>query len=449
MDQNAQARMRQFEVDVIDFLTKQDGFFFVLSNDNTFYKNLRMVINKHLMIGSECSKLYLDASRIIRDLNDAKKRGTKPLLFIERIMQGRSTTDFIRQLRTVFPEVLAIVITSEVEKEKLILLHEIGVTNYIIKPISVNNLIEKIAFTVKPQGRFGQLIDEGKQLLMQGDFRQAYEISEQILALKRGSPAGLMLRGDALRGMGEKERAVAAYEGAHKSASMFLDPIKKLADFYRDESKENDQLVYLEKLDKLSPLNVERKVDIGRIHVNNGNTEKAEQVFEAAIKLANREAQAMVENVTKKIADICLTKSPELSERFYRLGMNSRRDMFTKDDIETFNSLGIALRKQKKYAEALAEYDKALKVSPSDENLYYNKAMVYVDAGDNAKAWSCIEIVLKLNRDFADEHETVLYNIGAIAYKAGRNDVAREFFRKAAAVAPDSEDVRQMLALLG
>ena len=41
-------------------------------------------------------------------------------------------------------------------------------------------------------------------------------------------------------------------------------------------------LACLEKLDNLSPINDERKIEIGKIHIEKGEPEKAQQFFEEA-----------------------------------------------------------------------------------------------------------------------------------------------------------------------
>jgi DNA-binding response OmpR family regulator len=105
-------------------------------------------------------------------------------VLIERELAGKPTTDIIKYIKQDHPEVLFVVLTTEIEREKLILLHEVGADNIITKPIAPDTLIEKIAFTVKPRGEIGELIDEGKKLLAIGRCEDAAEKALRFMEIK-------------------------------------------------------------------------------------------------------------------------------------------------------------------------------------------------------------------------------------------------------------------------
>lgn len=54
-----------------------------------------------------------------------------------------------------------------------------------------------MAFTIKPQSKLGQLIDTAKAYLADGNPEKAKQTSLEILEMKPGSAAGLMVLGDA------------------------------------------------------------------------------------------------------------------------------------------------------------------------------------------------------------------------------------------------------------
>ncbi len=53
--------------------------------------------------------------------------------------------------------------------------------------------------------------------------------------------------------------------------------------------------------------------------------------------------------------------------------------------METYNKLGIALRKQGKWQQAVENYQSALKVAPNEPGLFYNIGLAYSDGKEYAK----------------------------------------------------------------
>ncbi|WP_235956971.1 tetratricopeptide repeat protein [Fundidesulfovibrio magnetotacticus] len=340
---------------------------------------------------------------------------------------------------------LTIILTNEVAREILIYLHEIGANNVITKPISADMLIEKIAFTIKPRGQLGDLIDTGKKLNENGKFEEARAIAAKILEIKPGSPAALLLLGDAYKGQGRMEEALGAFTEAAKNGKLFLDPIKKIADLHKETGNVKEETKYLEKLDKLSPLNVDRKIAIGDNYMALGERDKAVGIFDDAIKLATKEAMAQVGRVTRTIADRCIASAPELSEKYLRQSLEAKKGMLDKSDIETFNRLGITLRKQGKWDHAVEEYRKALKISPNDAGLYYNMAMAHGEGRQFQDAYNFLDKALRINPDLWSANETVCFNIAMIYYRAAKKEQAADFLQKALSINPNFERAKAML----
>jgi tetratricopeptide (TPR) repeat protein len=292
------------------------------------------------------------------------------------------------------------------------------------------------------------LIDKGKRHMATGEYEKALKVSLKVLEIKPGSPAGLMLQGDALKNLDKRKDAARAYLEATKEAKLYLEPIKKLAEFFKEEGDMEQELKYLEQLDKLSPLNVERKVDIGGLNIKMGNSDMAKEVFDQAIHLTQRQIAGMLSNVTKYIAEQCMESSPELAEEYLRQSLDAKKDMLTKADVETFNTLGLALRRQGRWEDAVKEYTKALKVAPEDENLHYNMAMAYVDGRSYRQAEAMVDKVLNLNEDFGAESEIVCFNIAYIFLIVKKQKKALEFFQKTLAINPENAEAQKMVKKL-
>jgi tetratricopeptide (TPR) repeat protein len=436
---------KPYDEDVREFLAAQRGLLVAASADALFNKNLRGTLTRHLSVKDDCVLNAFTLQELQQVLKMYRSRGHRLLVFIERELAGKPTTDIIKYVKQDQPDVLFVVLTTEMEREKLILLHEVGADNIITKPIAPDTLIEKIAFTVKPRGQIGELIDEGKKLLAIGQYEEAEEKARQVLELKAQSPAGLILQGDAYKGMGRMEQALDSYKQAEKSAKLFLEPLKKLAVLHRETGNTAEEIRLLERLDKLSPLNVDRKIEIGNGYIRLGDTGKAKLVFDEAIKVATRDAMESLSRVSREIAQICLDVAPELSERYLRRTLAAKKGFLDKGDIETFNRLGITLRKQGRWEDAITEYRKALKISPVDGNLYYNIAMAHMEGRQLLDAYNYMTKALSLSPDIYQAGEPVCLNIAAIFRRAGKNELAKDYLRKALEFNPDSKTAAAFL----
>ena len=427
---------------------EENGYFIVYSDDNNFVKLFQNVVYKQLSIPQECVYSSSDTNAIYNELKTRYNKGMQVILFIEREMNRSNNNEFIKLLKQNFDKISIIVLTEEVDKSVLIYLHELGSDNFITKPLSMNTIIEKVANTIKPPGKMSKLIGQAKDYVEQGKYQEALQLSDEILEIKSNSPAALMVRGDAYKAMGESDKAVDAYEKAHESEKMYLEPIKKLYEFYEQQGDKHEQKEKLKKLDELSPLNVERKLNIGELELTTGNNEEANKYFQDALKSTKKEAKDKVSSMAVDIAEKVLQFDPEKAEEYFRAALNFQGDSLSKGDVKTFNRLGIALRKQKKPKEAIQEYLRALQYVPDDENIYYNMAMAYLEGKDYEMASSSIKKAININNDFYRNSEVVSYNIGVIFMLNNQKEKAREFFNYALKVNPEYEPARKRLSAL-
>ena len=79
--------------------------------------------------------------------------------------------------------------------------------------------------------------------------------------------------------------------------------------------------------------------------------------------------------------------------------------VFEKENKHLFNEIGIDLRKQKLYQEALDYYNKAISIDPEDEALYYNLARLHKDSNELQEAINVIKKSLKIKPSFKEAKE--------------------------------------------
>ena len=109
---------------------------------------------------------------------------------------------------------------------------------------------------------------------------------------------------------------------------------------------------------KIDPDSIRANFGVGTLYMEMGQVDKAKNVFQ---KLSRIEA------------------------------------IFEEENKHIFNEFGIELRKANMVEEALANYMKAIEISPGDENLYFNVARLYYDAKDWTNALKWIEKSIATN----------------------------------------------------
>ncbi len=440
-------KQKQYEATIIEFLTKERGHVVILSDDQPFLNLLRMLLLKQLGITNPFTAVN-DPDRLLRVIKEQTRIYTSLVLFIERVMGGRELSSMVRQFKDAYSNIRIIVLTNDVEKNQLMLLHEVGADNFVTKPVSTNTLVEKIAFTLKPQSKLGELIDAAKAQVALGNLDAALKLSDQILEIKPNSAAGYLVKGDAYRAAGKLNKARDAYETASSHAELYMEPLRRLGELYGEMGDLTGKLKYLERLDALSPLNVDRKVDMGEIQLSLGNDEEAERLFNVAVEQVTKEALAQISHIANRIAVMYAEKDPLMAEKFLRRSLDAKGKNLTREDLNTFNMLGINLRQQGRWQDALVEYKKALQVAPDDENLYYNMGMANAEGRDFSAARDNMVKALELNPALPQANANIAYNIGVVFMYSGGREQAERNLRIALELNPNFESAKNALARL-
>ena len=438
IDPALKAKQNLYEDTVIHYMNKEDGHVIVLSDDQAFSTQLRLTLAKELGLSSPNMLTALsDPHQLLRVLREVTPKHPAPMLFLERIMGGQDLSFLVNQIKQAYSKLRIIILTTDVQRDRLMLLHEVGADNFIAKPVSVNTLIEKMAFTLKPQSKLGQAIDLAKSFLAHQKYAEALAACPKILTLKPGSAAAYLVIGDTQRAMKDYEKARVAYETAAKSADLYLAPLQRMAEMYEELGDQQSQLRCLQKLDAISPLNVNRKVSLGEIHLAMGEPEKAEELFDKAMAQITKEAMDGISALSGRIASIYADRDPAKAEKFLRNSLEVKGKYLSKGDIMLFNQLGISLRKQGRWKDAITEYKRAIKIAPEDENLYYNVGMAFAEGGDFLQAKANLLKAVDLNPDIPGASPNIAYNFGAVFLQSKDRERASQFFKLALQLRPD------------
>jgi tetratricopeptide (TPR) repeat protein len=431
----------QFDQIVQTFL--ETGAIVYLSDDAVFIRALRNIVSR--VIGFKGDALFPMAQpqAALEKCLELRDAGVPCVVFVERMLADKPTTDFIIRLKREFPEAHMIVLTWEATRETVAYFFELGVSRVLVKPASANKVIEDLAATIHPPSVLKKQMDRCASLLEEGDYDTALEMTDRILLLKPDSARGLVMRGDALMGIGEADKAVQAYMAAHESRPLFMAPLLKLAAAF-DRMEDERSLAYLKELDEISPLNPERKIDIARQHLQRDETEKAEAYLTESVELAEREQLSIVGDLTERIVDAVAARAPDLAVKYLMRVLDGKR-VLGRDDLVHFNRLGIILRGQGQWKEAVDVYRKALGIARDDPAIHYNMGLAYWEGDERRTAMECFETALRLDPRFFKGSVGAAMNLGSLHLDLRQYEDAVPFFEHVLEIDPENTTARRRL----
>lgn len=434
---------------VREFFSKHNGHFIVVTDDQTFLALLRSTVKSLALNKGGLIDFYPDPSKVLKALTDDFKAKRNPALFIERTMSGTGETTFlIKQFRESFPQLRIFAMTNNADKGRLMLLHEAGADSFLIKPISGVDLMEKMAVSLKPPSPIKQMLDTARTFIMRNIGIDALKITRKVLEVKPDSAAGYVVMGDALRLAGDQDKAQVAYERASKQQVNYMEPLQKLADLAREKNDADMQYEYLKRLDDLSPLNSQRKMEMAELQMARGNTDAAKELFDGAMTRTYKDAMQQVAAVAEKIAMSLQESDPVQAEKYLRKCLDLKGDDLSIDDLRTFNQLGISLRRQGKVFEAIKEYQRALKIAPDSSEIYYNMAMAYFEHKDKEQAVRSMLKAFSLNPSLPNASASIAFNMGRVFAGGITKDKAKGCLQIAISLDPDFPQAKELLGRL-
>ncbi len=158
---------------------------------------------------------------------------------------------------------------------------------------------------------------------------------------------------------------------------------------FREKSKE-----------ELKTEKTEEKIRLGEKHLKEEEFHAASFEFGSALKEDKENLKA---NFGKGKAHIGLGETDKAKEHFDKMAEN--KELYGDDHKHLFNELGIELRKNGMFEDAVRNYSKAMEIDADDEALYYNMARAYKDWGNKKEAKESISKALELKPDFKEAIE--------------------------------------------
>lgn len=412
--------------DVIYDYVDQPGVFVVVSRDKTFCQTFRQALIHDLEIENEFVQLASDTNRAAELVQYFHDRKVEPCIFLEHSIASELTLPFLRYIKASFKDIKVAVLSRELNKERLFQFFEDGAESFLKKPASINSIITKIAYMLKPQCEADALVQEGRDHVEAKRFEEALALAEQVLSKWPKHAGAMVVYGDAKKGMQQREEALDAYKNAEKNSRNFLEPLQKIVMIHVEDDNKAEVLKYLTKLDKLSPLNCNRKLKIAELHFDHGDSEAAEKFFDSAINSAKNEALSVVGEMAIDIAEMAAKYDPKMAAKYYRQGLDFVKSSKSGMAMNIYNRLGISLRKQGLWLEAIEAYDEAAKYSPKDENIQYNIALAFAEGDKYLQSAERIDCALNINPQMYHGKCDLACHMAEIYIKANKKKRAAE-----------------------
>lgn len=444
----SQARGRQQQKDYSEILInhlRENGQIICISDDRAFVDLLRDLVTKTLKMPPTTLNISTRADMVAKLARQAVENKKAPLILIEQNLNGHDLTFVTRILKNAYPELKILMLAPEADRNHLVLLHESGVDACLIKPLDQAGLLEKTALAIKPQEQIERTLAWARSLLSQGEPMRALQIATQALDQQMNSSAVLLLMGDIFRELKEYDKAAEAYTKASGTSALYLEPLRKLSELYGEKGETNKQIEYLEKMDEVSPLNLDRKIQIGELLLKLNRPDKARKMFDQAMQISHRQAKENVSCVAYRVADLYTETDPAMAASFLQRGLETRKEFWGHEDLATFNRLGLLLRRAGRWQEAVSEYQKALKVAPNDDGLHYNMSMAYLEGKDIENARAMALKAMAINPELPRRSSRIASNLAAVFMSSNDKMHALPLLRTALELDPNNAEAKKLM----
>jgi tetratricopeptide (TPR) repeat protein len=293
-----------------------------------------------------------------------------------------------------------LIMSGESIQDIVALTAEWGAYDYLVKPFSYSELKKRVdGIFERYQEPEEVLFREIEKLKEQGYWAETLQKVEYLEKRRPDlKPKWLNLKGECLLHLNRPEEAESYFQRAIEKSDIFLPAYKNYAALQLKLGNKKEAIDLLEVADRLSPLEVDRKINLGRLLLQEGREEDGKACLEKAVKNSPQdEKQAYLLKIAETFMEAeCFTEAEDLFVKVLKNNPNQ---------VETYNRLGIALRRQGKLAEADRYYAMALKSHPHNAAIHYNLGVLQLSRQEKEKARQSFKEALRLDPSFKKAEE--------------------------------------------
>lgn len=288
-----------------------------------------------------------------------------------------------------------LMVTGEITEAQIAKAAEEEVDGYIIKPFVTRTLQEKfdnILNKVKKPDEFEAAMQAGYRYKDKGQLKKALNEFKKARSLKLKSARVIYAIAKIYDELGQDKKAEEWYREAITTNPRYLKAQQGIGDFYMRTGNEETAIKFFEHAATISPNNSQRQLAMSQIYIKDGNNEKAAEAINMAVIHDPKNAKIQA----------------DAGELYLKCGMAEkaaetfRNSLEINENVHVYNRLGIALRRKKRYKEAIETYRKALKVEPDNEVVFYNLGRALVDDHQPDAALEAFKKGVELDSNFEE-----------------------------------------------
>ncbi len=306
------------------------------------------------------------------------------------VMTGLEVLKRIRQDEDL-RDMPVIMITAHAEKEFITTAAESEIDAYILKPITVKLIEEKIPPVIEKANNPSPMsfhLKRARKYAEEGDLDTA--IKEADLAIKANPKSSRPLReaGNYLLQKGNLEEAEKCLLKAAKMNPVDVVAFHSLGDLYLKKDNITNALKYFDKAVAISPRNIERGLNLGKILIQQGMSEKAISVFNKVFRLSHDPLE-----LKEEIVDLCIAHGA--NKYAYKLLKDIINQMPNRADL--LFKLGVICDELGNKDEAVTQFLNAERLDPANIHIKLQLAQIYIDQEMLLRAEKPLKDILKLD----------------------------------------------------
>jgi DNA-binding response OmpR family regulator len=284
-----------------------------------------------------------------------------------------------------------IMVTAEANREIVAEAAESDIDAYLLKPITIQSLGEKIKAVVENANNPPPLVTSLKKAR---DAREAGDIKGALAYLQEACKADPS-SSKPFREMGsvyfDSGEYTAAEKWLIKAAEMNRYDVfafHLLGELYLKKNNIEKAAKYFDKAMQVSPRHVDRGIHFGKALVKKGITDKAKKVFDRALNLAGDDMELL-----EDVALFCMENDAnDYAVHLFRSVLKVKPD---RTDI--MMNLGMLLEKTGKSLEALEYYNKLEKEAPDNLDVKFHMIQCFIAVDQPLRADRVVRDILKID----------------------------------------------------
>jgi len=307
-------------------------------------------------------------------------------------MTGVELLGHIRDDKTM-RDMPVVMVTAEANSEIVAEAAESDIDAYILKPLTVKSLGDKIAEVVEKANNPPAMafhLKQARDLEEAGDFESVITEINKAMDAAPESTRPLRELGKVYLKADNLEEAEKWLSKAAKLNKLDVIAFHALGELYLKQNKIDKASEFLDKAMSISPRHAGRSVQFGKVLIQKGAIRKALNVFDKAIALSDNSL-----SLQEEVADFCLEEDlneyAEKNFEFLLQQMPSRKDIVYK--------LGMANEKQGQYRKALGYFIEAGKRDKDNIDIQLKVAKNYIASGQVLRAEQTLNSIMRKDPD--------------------------------------------------